>query len=276
MPFKVEWETGMNSDDFEKRQLQYKKDKVIQTVYLACEYCKLPKPYVNFDGCPLEGVNGPENGHYHTGGVNKICISERQMKRQSMNELENTCIHEVIHHLGLLHDSSDEKAYFERIKNYVKPNVWKPQAGGSQFITAEQNRKADERIRQDPKRLAEINEDSNYIKFIEGRPISNMKEQSEKQKPKTTKRKKAPHKEHTSTPYKSMSKTDIEEARKKLGIKTEKDEPTSKLDDKEHKRLINKAYENMNTDFGDKHGENRWTKKKKGLLGRIKDALRIE
>jgi hypothetical protein len=266
----------MNSNDFKKRQLKYKKDKVIQTVSLAREYCKLSKPYINFDGCPLEGANGPENGHYHTGGVNKICISERQMQRQSMNELENTCIHEVIHHLGLLHDSSDEKAYFERIKNYVKSNVWKPQTGGSQFITAEQNREADERIRQDPKRLAKINEDSDYIKFIEGRPTSSMKEQSEKQKPKTTKREKAPHKERTSTPYKSLSKTDIEEARKKLGIKTEEDRPTPKLDDKEHEKLTNKAYENMDTGFGDKHGENRWNKKKKGLLGRIKDVLGIK
>ena len=103
-----------------------------------------------------------------------------------------------------------------------------------------------------------------------------MEEQSEKQRPKAINTEKVLYKERTSNLYKSMSKTSIAEAREKLGIKAEEDRPKPKLDEKEQERLTNKAYENMDTGFGDKHGENRWTKKKKGFLGMVKYALGID
>ena len=34
--------------------LKYKKERVIKTIYLTCEYCHLSVPTINFDGCPLE------------------------------------------------------------------------------------------------------------------------------------------------------------------------------------------------------------------------------
>ncbi len=266
----------MGTSEYENKLLQYKKTKAYKTVSMVCEYCNLPKPHINFDGCPTEGINGPELAHYHTGGVNQICISARQLEMQNYDELENTCIHEVVHHLGLIHGSSDERVYFEKIKNYVKSRSWRPERSGSQFVSTEQVRESDERIRQDPKRLAEINEDSDYIKFIEGRATSRMEEQSEKQSPNAINTEKVLYKERTSNLYKSMSKTSIAEAREKLGIKAEEDRPKPKLDEKEQERLTNKAYENMDTGFGDKHGENRWTKKKKGFLGMVKYALGID
>ena len=55
--------------------LKYKKERVVKTIILTCEYLHLSVPTINFDGCPLEGKSGPEWGHYHTDGVNKICVS---------------------------------------------------------------------------------------------------------------------------------------------------------------------------------------------------------
>lgn len=165
--------------DLEKKQLQYKKDRVIKTVYLTCEYLHLAVPTINFDGCSLEGASGPELAHYHTGGVNKICISERQLKMQNLEQLEDTSIHEVVHHFGIMHDSHEEKSKFRNIKNYVRGKVWRPE--GVHFKSAEQLREADERLRANPERIAKINEDSDYIKFIEGRPTSSSIKEPEKQ-----------------------------------------------------------------------------------------------
>ena len=255
--------------------LKYKKERVIKTIYLTCEYCHLSVPTINFDGCPLEGKNGPEWGHYHTEGVNKICVSERQLMQQTSADLENTAIHEVIHHLGLMHGSPEEKAKFEKIKNYTKSKIWRPE-GGVQFISAEQSKEADERLNADPDRVAAINEDSDYIKFIEGRPTGNKIKDPEKtneliakRTPSQTKKDtRIKLKKETKITYKSMSKAEIEDSRRRLGITQSiiRERPVPKLDEKEQEKLTNKVYGNMDTGFGDEHGENRWNIKGKSII----------
>lgn len=56
----------MENPEFNMIVLKQKKDKVIQTVGLACEYCNLTMPTINFDGCSLEGRT--EKAHYHVDG----------------------------------------------------------------------------------------------------------------------------------------------------------------------------------------------------------------
>lgn len=116
----------MENTELNKIVLRRKKEKVIHTIILASEYCNLTVPKINFDGCPLEESN--ELAHYHIGG-NKICISERQLMKQNEHDLEETAIHEVIHHLGLMHGSAAERTKFRQIKNYIKPKIWRPDSG---------------------------------------------------------------------------------------------------------------------------------------------------
>lgn len=116
----------MENPEFNTIVLKRKKDKVISTIYLACKYCHLTVPKVNFDGCPSEGANGPEKAHYHREVGGKICMSESQLKLQDLSGLEETSIHEVMHHLGLMHDSNAEHVKFEQVKRYVRSAVWRP------------------------------------------------------------------------------------------------------------------------------------------------------
>lgn len=160
----------MDSSNFNELVLKRKKEKVIRTVYLACEFCHLSIPTINFGGCTLEGANGPELGHYHPDG-SKICISEKQLKKQNEDGLEETTIHEIIHHLGLHHGSASEKAEFERIKNYVRTRAWRPPQD-VHFVSGKVVSDESKRIRDDPERFARVNEDSDLVKFLDGRPTS--------------------------------------------------------------------------------------------------------
>lgn len=287
----------MDSSNFNELVLERKRERVIRTVHLACDFCHLSIPAINFGGCPLEGANGPELAHYHPDG-SKICISEKQLKKQSLEGLEETTIHEVIHHLGLEHGSASEKSEFERIKNYVRTRVWKPPQG-IHFISGETVNEESERIRKDPKRFARANEDSDLLKFLEGKPTSYMINKPDSQKPeeiqnsntrlKTGKTKK-PSKSNRRNVEKRDKKIDIEE--KKLKEKP-KEAIVNTLTDEELNKIMNKTYENQETGFGgfvrefDKYGMEITTypnktndyhkvKKKKSFFDKVKDALGID
>jgi|GEM_PF-5444504 hypothetical protein len=126
----------MENPDLNNLTLKGKKDKVIETVYLTCEFCNLSVPKINFNGCKQEKRD--QLAHYHP-DEKKICISERQLKLQNLTTLEDTTIHEVIHHLGLNHGSQEEKVKFRQIKQYIKSRGWKPDRGvgyGSAYDTS--------------------------------------------------------------------------------------------------------------------------------------------
>lgn len=247
----------MNASDLDQMVLKRKRDKVIRTICLTCEYCHLTIPEINFDGCSLEGANGPELAHYHIGG-NKICISERQLKLQDFDSLENTSIHEVMHHLGLMHGSNAERSKFEQIKNYVRSRVWKPPDGVS-FISGDTVNESSKKIREDPERLAQVNEDSDYVKAMReydrrhAMPKANITEISKNnatishkievknkqdsetnvkirkvnpkmQKINVNKIKQEVEQESKSSRYKPMTDEEKERSRKKLGISI-KDRP---------------------------------------------------
>lgn len=87
--------------------LQWKKDLVGHVVYLVCTRQKISTPYINFNGCSKERPN--QLAHYHP-DQHVICVSERQLRVQSLEELKRTAVHEITHALGFYSHNAD----FER------------------------------------------------------------------------------------------------------------------------------------------------------------------
>lgn len=303
----------MDNTELNRIVLRRKKEKVIRTIILASEYCNLTIPEINFDGCPLEGANGPELAHYHVGG-NKICISERQLMKQNEYGLEETAIHEVIHHLGLMHGSAAERAKFQQIKNYVRARGWRPpKNSGAQFISGEQVNERSKRIRDDPERFAWVNEDSDYVKFVEGRSrfkenVSSKKDNEKKRDVETGMEKKIPKKNKgkirkgSKVRVTKMSKKEIEEARSRLFVEKEEEKEYIEKIREANRKMIeerNKEIEERKKERGKVHVyqkvgmskeeieesrkklgidteyKPRARAKKKGIFDKVKEALGI-
>lgn len=207
----------------------------IEAVQEFCDIQNLPMPKINFDGSDEGG--GDELAHSHPESY-KICISERQLKLQNSEGLRETAYHEMTHLIGLIQHGRE----FENVKNRLMHKGWKPPKGsGVHFISGDQINEENRRIREDPERLARINEDSDYVKFLEGRYPNNkdniqekhvekleempkIKEQIIKKKnSKQTKRKitdsnkkERETKSKIETNYKPMNKAEIEESRGKI------------------------------------------------------------
>ncbi len=186
--------------------LKAKKRVFTEAVQECCVAQNLPLPEINFDGADDGG--GDELAHSHP-ELYKICISERQLKLQSSVGLKETAYHEMTHLLGQIEHGHE----FENIKKELIHRGWRPPKGsGVQFISGDQVNEQSKRIREDPKKLAKVNEDSDFIKFIEGRSTGSGGNAG------MSKSKKLKEKQETS---KRMSKEEIEESREKLGINTE-------------------------------------------------------
>jgi hypothetical protein len=100
--------------------IEIKKKKVIEVVLRVCAKRGLPKPYINFDGCSEE--DDDQLAHYHPDS-NTICISEYQLNRQNLDEIETTTTHELAHIYEYNHDVGfrDEEA-LNNIANF-KPGA---------------------------------------------------------------------------------------------------------------------------------------------------------
>lgn len=84
--------------------LQWKKDLIENIVYLVCTKQNISLPNINFNGCREERPN--QLAHYHP-GQHVICVSERQLRVQSLEELKRTAAHEVTHALGFHSHNAD-------------------------------------------------------------------------------------------------------------------------------------------------------------------------
>lgn len=73
-----------------------------------------------------------------------------------------------------------------------------------------------------------------------------------------------------------MTKAEMEESRKELGFIEDRNVQLEELSEKEREELTQKAYQDMDTRFGDQHGENRWNRKRKDLLHKFKKILGLE
>ena len=66
----------------------------MEVVSRICENRNLPRPYVNFDGCPAE--NAEQLASYRP-DVNMICISNRQLTVLNFDDINEVAAHEVAH-----------------------------------------------------------------------------------------------------------------------------------------------------------------------------------
>ena len=113
----------MDQSGFEKRLLEMKKEKFREVVYRTCKARGLPIPKINFSGCPSE--TGDQLAHYHPDS-NKICVSEFQLTKQNLDDIENTASHEVTHILVLDHGPNFHKEHAD-----IKTRSWVPPPGVS-------------------------------------------------------------------------------------------------------------------------------------------------
>lgn len=194
--------------------LKGKKRVFTEAVQEVCDTQNLPMPEINFDGCHYEG-GGDELAHSHPEQY-MICISERQLKVQNSEGLRETAYHEMTHLIGLIEHGHK----FENKKNELISKGWRPRKGsGVHFISGDQINEESKRIREDPERLAWVNEDSDLIKYLEGKTNhpENKTSISNSEKPEE----KAISPDKLVTKYNPMTKEDIQKTRDKLGIKTE-------------------------------------------------------
>jgi hypothetical protein len=99
-------------NDLDADILQWKRKLIEHVVYLICIRRNISTPYINFKGCSNERPN--ELAHYHP-DQHVICVSERQLRVQSLEELKRTAVHEVTHALGFHSHNAD----FERINREI-------------------------------------------------------------------------------------------------------------------------------------------------------------
>ncbi len=115
----------MVASDAEKKLLEMKKDRIRRAILLVCKFNNVDPPKINFKGCTHEWKNegGIQLAHYHSG---MICVSERQLKLEHLGDgLEETAVHEVMHHLGFNHNTNAKRRDFEKRKNQVMRALWK-------------------------------------------------------------------------------------------------------------------------------------------------------
>jgi predicted nucleic acid binding AN1-type Zn finger protein len=111
----------MNSEKFNEELLKLKKQKFLEVVLRICKFRNLPKPVVNFDGCSDEDEE--QLAHMHP-ELDRICISENQLIKQNMDDIENTAAHEMTHLLEQNHDSG---FHSENLTNNIAS--WRPPGG---------------------------------------------------------------------------------------------------------------------------------------------------
>ena len=270
----------MENSEFDSIILKKKREKVIRTIVLACQFCNLTVPKINFDGCPMEGLNGPELAHYHSGG-DKICISERQLKMQNEHELEETSIHEVIHHLGLKHGSAEEHVKFKQIKNYVMSRAWRPPDGAvyvngddKEPISTNTVKFKSESKKDDSRKQVNENFESEIRILIHQleEAISNDERIRIINEIETLRSKYGGKFKIRDEDRKALERLDFEDKEVIDRILT-----GNPFSDEEWEKIINKVYEGKENQygFGDQYGENRWNMKKEGLLGKSKKRFGI-
>jgi hypothetical protein len=217
-----------------------KKRVFTEAVQEVCDSQNLPPPEINFDGCPLEGIKGPELAHSHPEQY-KICISERQLKLQNSAGLRETAYHEMTHLMGLIQHGHQ----FENKKNELISKGWRPPKGVV-FISGKTLYEANKRIREDPERLKWVNEDSDLVKALEGRTghhgeydsaipkeiprisIEERKQRAKQEKKIETKRYKSratnkrPAANLNANQYRPMTDEEKKKSREKLGMAEER------------------------------------------------------
>ncbi len=222
--------------------IEAKKRVFVEAVKDTCDALHLPMPEINFSGDDDSG--GDELAHSHPESY-KICISERQLKLQDTEGLKETANHEMTHLIGMIQHGHQ----FEKVKRELMQKGWKPPKGsGVQFITGDIVNEQSRKIRENPERNAEVNEDSDFVKFLEGRESNKnaFREEAYGKKAEAKDRiitnrnqklgKKSAgkgKKNSNNANYHKMTEAEIEEARKKLGIKSEKPLPNHSLHEKE-------------------------------------------
>ncbi|ASI13754.1 membrane protein [Candidatus Mancarchaeum acidiphilum] len=143
--------------------IEAKKRVFTEAVMDACDALHLPVPEINFSG---DDDNNPnELAHSHP-DLYKICISERQLKLQDSAGLKETANHEMTHLIGMIEHGKE----FEKVKNQLILKGWKPpKSSGIQFIDGYTINEQSNQIRNDPEEYAKVNEDSDLVKFLEGK-----------------------------------------------------------------------------------------------------------
>ena len=110
----IEWGYigAIMQNNLDANVLRWKKDLIENIVYLVCTKQNISPPVINFNGCSKEGPN--ELAHYHP-DQHLICVSERQLRIQSLEGLKRTAVHEVTHALGFYSHGAD----FERMNREI-------------------------------------------------------------------------------------------------------------------------------------------------------------
>ncbi|MEM4134199.1 MAG: CAP domain-containing protein [Candidatus Micrarchaeia archaeon] len=106
------------AEEFTKEILEKKKKYFIRIVKETSKKLGIPTPYINFNGCPAEGEN--QLAHFHPDNYT-ICVSERQLMKQTFDDIFNTASHEVNHVFNYSHD---DRFYQEH--NKLKTKIWNP------------------------------------------------------------------------------------------------------------------------------------------------------
>ena len=113
---------NVSSREFSRKEMEARKDKVIEVVLLVCDKYHLPVPEINFKGCPEE--TDDQLAHYHPDN-NRICISEFQLnKLKTIESIEQTTYHELAHIIEPRHNGR-----FDNMRNTFSVGVWRPPPG---------------------------------------------------------------------------------------------------------------------------------------------------
>jgi hypothetical protein len=277
----------MDSKDFEKMVLKRKKDKAIEIVVRACEVKKIPLPKINFEGCPQEKED--HLAHYHP-DQHKICISEFQLHKLNMDDIEKTMIHELTHFFEYSHNSR-----FGRINAEIRSKVWKPPQGVT-YIGGDTVNEESRRIRENPERMAWVNEDSDLLKALEGRTshdteiVHNEAELSKHTYEALRKRQEAHNK------LRKIQKVNIKRRKQKAGQELNRNKKEKKIKTRKYQNKTPNKKSGANlkegryrpmTDVEKKESREKLginiedrshikIAKKKGLLSRLKEYLRME
>lgn len=279
----------MNSDAFSKRVLEIRQKIALEVAVDICEKEKLPYPKVNFNGCPQETQF--ELAHYHP-ELNKICISNLQLyKLRTREAIRDTMFHELAHMIA-----PDHSGTFTKAKERFYHEGWRPPSGVIYHGPEYYARKAAEAREAEESQKLQIGKIRNDVKVIPSKTKIKKKFKPKRKEPRSKKNNKSKlkrkskvnsHEETNSNPLREekhekmkmsygMTKIEIEESRKKLGLTNDKGKQLEEQTEKEQEELVSKAYENMDTQFGDQHGENRWNMKKRSWFHRFKRALGLD
>ncbi len=291
----------MNADEFDARLLEIRKQYALEAVANVCAKEGLPEPVVNFEGCPNETEF--QLAHYHP-DLNRICISVIQLyKLKTREAIRDTMFHELAHMVA-----QDHGGTFMQAKDRFYRSGWRPPPGvifhGADYYARKdaEDRAAEaaQRVPEGQKKYEIPSRGEATITStaeVKTTPLKNKAKRRARSRNKTSFSKKSSKsrrktgKKISASPKQSihhisdekykkmeesygMTKTEMEESRRKLGLVVDKNRQLQEEIEKEHEELTRKVYGNMDTGFGDKHGENRWNRRK-GILGKLRKILGI-